>query len=154
VKGAIIGAAGGAGVAVREGIREETLAAGGSETAMTPELRQAHANAIARAGAGALPMIAAPGGTAMMVTGPGGYVRGLRPNKSTYVTRGGGTSHWPQQLIVHPKHTELVKSRRMNVGNARALRRALRRAQGFAKLARRVISVTHRFKKRGVKRRR
>jgi len=145
VKGAIGGAIAGTAHAVAAGTREETLEAGGSGTAITPELREAHALAIQRGAAHA--MIAPPTGTAMMVTGPGGYVRGLRPNKSTYVTRGGGTSHWPPQLIVHPKHTELVKSRRMNVGNARALRRALRRAQGFAKLARRVISVTHRFKR-------
>ena len=78
-----------------------------------------------------------------------GYVRGLRPNKSTYVTRGGGTSHWPAQLIVHPKHTELVKSRRMNVGNARALRRALRRARGFVKLARRAQVTMHAFHRGG-----
>ena len=76
-----------------------------------------------------------------------GVMRHLHPNKSTYVTRGGGTSHWPQQLIVHPKGTEQVRSRRMNVGNARALRRAIRRASGFAKLARRVLVTTHRFKK-------
>ena len=80
-------------------------------------------------------------------------VRGLHPNKSTYVTRGGGTSRWPQQLVIHAKHSELVKTRRMNVGNARALRRSLRRLSGFAKLARRVLVIQHRFKKRGVKRR-
>ena len=97
-------------------------------------------------------MIRTLGGPPMATVAGGmpGYVRGFRPNKSTYVTRGGGTSHWPQQLIIHPKHTELVKSRRMNVGNARALRRALRRAHGFAKLARRVMATTRTFKKRGV----
>jgi len=65
---------------------------------------------------------------------------GRRLNKSTYVTRGGGTSAWPQQLLVHPKGTECVKSRRMNVTNVRALRKAIRRATGFAKLSRRVLS--------------
>jgi hypothetical protein len=39
-----------------------------------------------------------------------------------------------------------VRNRRMNVTNPRALRRALRRAQGFSKLARRFITVTSRFK--------
>lgn len=63
-----------------------------------------------------------------------------RTNKSTYITRGGGTSRWPQQLIVHPAGTECVRSRRMNVANPRALRRAIRRAQGFSKLARRVLT--------------
>src|SRR5438105_4510941 len=51
--------------------------------------------------------------------------------------------------IVRPKGTELVTSRRMNVGNARALRRALRRARGFAKLAHKVLRATHQFKGKG-----
>lgn len=38
--------------------------------------------------------------------------------------------------------TGYVKRRRMNVTNPRALRRAIRRAQGFAKLARRVLTFT------------
>jgi len=67
-------------------------------------------------------------------------VRGFRPNKSTYVTRGGGTSRWSMGLELHPAGTVLVKSRRMNVANPRALRRSIRRAQGFAKLARRVMT--------------
>lgn len=69
--------------------------------------------------------------------------RGYHLNKSTYETRGGGTSRWPQSLQLHKKGTTLVKNRRMNVGNARALKRALRRAGGFARLARRVMSFTH-----------
>lgn len=69
--------------------------------------------------------------------------RGYHLNKSTYETRGGGTSRWPRSLQVHEKGTVLVRNRRMNVGNARALKRALRRAGGFARLARRVMSFTH-----------
>lgn len=69
--------------------------------------------------------------------------RGVHPNRSTYETRGGGTSRWPHQLMLHAKGSTLVKNRRMNVGNARALKRALRRAGGFARLARRVMSFTH-----------
>jgi len=76
-------------------------------------------------------------------------LRHTHPNKSTYVTRGGGTSRYPPGLMVHPKGTELVASRRMNVGNARALRRALRRARGFAKLAHKVLRATHQFKGKG-----
>jgi hypothetical protein len=68
-------------------------------------------------------------------------------NKSTYVTRGGGTSRYPQMLLVHPKGTECVGPRRMNVCNPRALRRALRRASGFAKLAKRYVAVSRKFKK-------
>jgi hypothetical protein len=64
-------------------------------------------------------------------------LRGYRLNKSTYVTRGGGTSRWPKSLQLHAKLTVQVKSRRMNVGNARALRRSLRRVAGFAKLVKR-----------------
>lgn len=37
---------------------------------------------------------------------------------------------------------EYVKRRRMNVTNVKALRKAIRRAKGFAKLARRVLSFT------------
>jgi len=66
--------------------------------------------------------------------------RGRHLNKSTYVTRGGGTSKWPMQILVHPAGTEAVRSRRLNVANVRALRRAIRRATGFAKLSRRVLS--------------
>ena len=69
--------------------------------------------------------------------------KGYHLNKTTYETRGGGTSRWPRELEVHPKQTVLVRNRRMNVGNARALKRALRRAGGFARLARRVMSFTH-----------
>lgn len=59
-----------------------------------------------------------------------------RKNKSTYVTRGGGTSRWPQQLIVHPKGSECVRPRRMNPANPAALRRAIRRGRGAVKLLR------------------
>jgi len=40
----------------------------------------------------------------------------------------------------------LVRNRRMNVANPRALRRSMRRVQGFEKLARRTISFTRRVK--------
>lgn len=41
--------------------------------------------------------------------------------------------------------------RRMNVGNVRALRRSMRRVQGFAKMAKKVMTFTahHKMKKRG-----
>jgi len=44
-----------------------------------------------------------------------------------------------------------VRNRRMNIANPRALRRGMRRVQGFEKLARRTISFTRRvkMKKRG-----
>lgn len=65
------------------------------------------------------------------------------PNKSTYVTRGGGTSKWPNTLVLHPRGTVAVKRRRMHVGNTKAAVRALRRLHGFAKMARKVYTVTH-----------
>ncbi|MEE8606215.1 MAG: hypothetical protein V3S55_01315 [Nitrospiraceae bacterium] len=45
----------------------------------------------------------------------------------------------------------LVRNRRMNVANPRALRRSMRRVQGFEKLAKRTIQFTRRvkMKKRG-----
>jgi len=41
---------------------------------------------------------------------------------------------------------KLVRNRRMNVANPRALRRSMRRVQGFEKLARRTIVFTRRVK--------
>jgi len=40
----------------------------------------------------------------------------------------------------------LVRNRRMNVANPRALRRAMRRAQGFEKLAKRAINFNKRVR--------
>jgi hypothetical protein len=79
-----------------------------------------------------------------------GCPAGHRLNKSTYVTRGGGTSHWPQSLQVHEKGTTCVKRRRRNVGNAKALRRAISRVKGFVKLARKAHSLVggHRGKQK------
>jgi len=47
--------------------------------------------------------------------------------------------------VVHPPH--LVRNRRMNVCNPRALRRSIRRAHGFAKLAMKTIHIVHPKKK-------
>jgi len=40
----------------------------------------------------------------------------------------------------------IVRNRRMNVANPRALRRSMRRVQGFEKLAKRTIQFTRRVK--------
>jgi hypothetical protein len=136
VKGAIAGAIGGTGAAIAEGVREETLGAGGAESALTPELRASHAAALtAHPGGGIIHMAGPP----MMVGTGGRGVRRMHPNRSTYVTRGGGTSRWPVGLQVHPKGTEAVPARRMNVANPRALRRGIRRIRGFVKLARKAV---------------
>jgi hypothetical protein len=139
--GGIIGAVKGTVSGTRANIADTTLAAGGTGSAYTPQLRIAHANALARHQAGG-PMIGimAPGGGApgmAMVPGAPTGMRRMHPNRSTYVTRGGGTSRWPVGLTAHEKGTELVPSRRMNVANPRALRRALRRVGGFAKIVKR-----------------
>ncbi len=84
------------------------------------------------------PMVGPPLPGMALAGMPGMHVRRLHPNKSTYVTRGGGTSRWPVGLQIHPKGTEAVPTRRMNVANPRALRRALRRVAGFAKITKRV----------------
>jgi len=154
-KGAIAGAVGGTSEAISTGITQETLAAGGSQSALTPALQAQHKAALLKGPVGKPPggMIGGPPGMALALM-PGMHVRRMHPNKSTYVTRGGGTSRWPVGITIHPKGTEAVPSRRMNVANPRALRRALRRAHGFAKLARRFIALTHRFKKKGARRRR
>jgi hypothetical protein len=78
--------------------------------------------------------------TALVKAGAGCPI-GFRLNKSTYVTRGGGTSHWKKSLTVHPKGTVCVKRRRRNVGNARALRRAISRVRGFVHLAHRAMRL-------------
>jgi len=44
--------------------------------------------------------------------------------------------------------TRCVRNRRMNIANPRALRRSMRRVQGFEKLARRTITFTRRVKMR------
>jgi hypothetical protein len=150
-KGAIAGAVGGTAMAIQSGTEMETLAAGGSESAYTPELMKRHQMALAR---GPLPMmIAAPQGP-MLPAGGMMLARGYRWNKSTYAVRGGGTSRWGPatgQVMLIPKHTVQVKSRRMNVANPRALRRGLRRAAGFVKLARRAHVRLAAFTGRGKK---
>jgi len=49
--------------------------------------------------------------------------------------------HWAKDGSGRP-----VRNRRMNVANPRALRKAMRRVQGFEKLAKRTISFTRRVK--------
>lgn len=67
-----------------------------------------------------------------------GRTRLTHPNKSTYVTRGGGTSRWPKKLVVHERGTECVTRRKLNPANGRAAVRAVRRLVAFYGLANRV----------------
>lgn len=64
-------------------------------------------------------------------------MKGYRTNKSGYYRHPRGN---PAAAVYVPPKSVCVKSRRLNVANPRALRRAIRRAQGFAKLARRVMT--------------
>lgn len=70
-------------------------------------------------------------------------IKGTRPNKSAYY-RGvrDDQGRLTGTALLVPKGSVCVKTRRLNVANPRALRRAIRRARGFAKLARRVITFT------------
>lgn len=77
-----------------------------------------------------------PGGAAQvpMVQGPDGklcQLKGYHVNKGRYFTRAG---------VVEPG-TKCVKNRRMNVLNPKALRRGLRRAYGFKKIAMRTLHL-------------
>jgi len=78
-------------------------------------------------------------GCGVMWTGT--HYRAQRLNKSTYITRGGGTSRWPQQLVVHPAGSECVTVRRRNVANGKALRRAISRCKGFVKVYRKAAAL-------------
>ena len=62
---------------------------------------------------------------------PAGYMPGAVPSGYHYAKDGSG---------------RIVRNRRMNVANPRALRRSMRRVQGFEKLAKRTIQFTRRVK--------
>lgn len=66
---------------------------------------------------------------ASMLTGPGGQQ--VCPSGYHFAKDGSG---------------RLVRNRRMNIANPRALRRAMRRVQGFEKMAKRTIQFTRRVK--------
>ena len=105
--GAIHGAIGGTVSGTAANIRQATLAAGGTASAYTPQLRARHAAVLARGRGIGQPMPGAGPG----VMGPGGGVAGA----------------------IEPG---MRKRRRMNVGNMKALRRASRRAHGFLRAVR------------------
>lgn len=77
-----------------------------------------------------------PGGTTVSVAGVPGMAAGM-------------TAAGCCPAGYHPDKatgTKCVRNRRMNVANPRALRRSMRRVQGFEKLAKRTISFTRRVK--------
>lgn len=79
----------------------------------------------------------------------------------TAVQRSDGmmVSHTPAQLAGSSSSAAVDDEpgprtyRRMNPGNTRALRRAMRRVQSFAKLARSTVAFTHRVKMKKHRRR-
>lgn len=76
-----------------------------------------------------------PGGASGYESGPGGVpgMSGYHLNKTGYFTHSEGYI---------PPRTKWVKNRSANPGNARALRRAIRREQSFVALAKRVLRGT------------
>jgi NAD(P)H-dependent flavin oxidoreductase YrpB (nitropropane dioxygenase family) len=84
----------------------------------------------AAAAAGAVGMLGGAGVEALM-TGPGGAPRGFHRCKSKHGC----------------KHGEWVRNRHMNPCNPRALRRAIRRATRFTRLAMKTIHLVHPKKK-------
>jgi len=79
-------------------------------------------------GQGRLPPFTATGAGVIQAGGRGGA---LVPSGYHFAKDGSG---------------RIVRNRRMNVANPRALRRSMRRVQGFEKLARRTITFTRRVK--------
>jgi len=79
-------------------------------------------------GQGRLPPFTATGAGVLPAGGRGG---GMVPSGYHYAKDGS---------------LRIVRNRRMNIANPRALRRAMRRVQGFEKLAKRTISFTRRVR--------
>lgn len=103
------------------------IAAAAGGAAITAAARPSIAPTMA--GLPTAPGVRLPGGVSMIPSqmlpfGKPGLVSTQRP----------AGYHWS------PKAGTWVRNRRMNVTNVRALRRSIRRATGFAKLARRVLS--------------
>lgn len=89
----------------------------------------------------------------------GDFIRRVAPGGATgrgRVAPDSQTGRCPQGYHPAKDGRGCVRNRRTNVANPRALARALRRAEGFEKLARRTVTALHRgpskFKKRAKKR--
>lgn len=165
VAGVIGGASagGGAGGALQAGVYRGLPQAGGTNSAALPGVigqplgigsfrnpLMTGATRYGRQGFADLPVDTGGGGTAMVSTATGTALacttKGQHLNKSHYFRKPHGLAenigHWGGAVEVD-KGTVCVKNRRMNVGNAKALRHALRRARGFEKLAMRTIRILH-----------
>jgi hypothetical protein len=83
-----------------------------------------------------------PGGSVVQTGGRGGKFGGRGTAVAPYV---GGAGACPTGYhLAKDGSGKCVRNRRMNVANPRALRRSMRRVQGFEKLARRTITFTRR----------
>jgi len=90
------------------------------------------------------PMAPPPGSIGGAVTFPGGTtvsVAGVLPSHAAVGAHAPAGYHLDKAT-----RSRWVRNRRMNVANPRALRKAMRRVQGFEKLAKRTISFTRRVK--------
>jgi len=96
-------------------------------------------------------------GTAVVTTPPGGGIMpggaGTSLMPTVGITLGGARGAAPMGGLCpsgyHPAKDgsgRCVRNRRMNIANPRALRRSMRRVQGFEKLARKTISFTKRVR--------
>lgn len=98
--------------------------------------------AVLKPAAGVMP--APPGSIGGAVSFPGGTTVSLA---GVLPFHGQLEGHTPAGYHLDKKtRTRWVRNRRMNVANPRALRKAMRRVQGFEKLAKRTISFTRRVK--------
>lgn len=163
VAGAIGGATagGGAGGALQAGVYRGLPQAGGTSSSALPSVAGPSFGGFPQyfrpGGAGgargfaAQPMDQGGGTTVSTMGGATGTAlacttKGQHLNRSHYFRKPHGLAenigHWGGAVEVD-KGTVCVKNRRMNVGNTRALRHALRRARGFEKLAMRTIRILH-----------
>ena len=162
LKGAIVGAAGGAVAATHTNVYRETIAAGDQPgSAYTPALKAKHAEAVIRsggAGAGGAPkpgvaLIPAGAGLGMPGTfmAPSGSVAGTNYGPPMAMAGGMGRLSGYHLNKAHsmkgPRGTYLVRNRRMNWGNGRALGRAERRIAAFLHHATKYMKWAHPGKK-------
>jgi len=91
-----------------------------------------------------VPMAPPPGSIGGALTMPGGTtisVAGVLPSHAAIGAHAPSGYHLDKAT-----RSRWVRNRRMNIANPRALRKAMRRVQGFEKLAKRTISFTRRVK--------
>ncbi len=93
---------------------------------------------------GAPPIAPPPGSIGGAVSFPGGTTVSVAGGLPAHAAVG---AHAPAGYhLDKATRSRWVRNRRMNIANPRALRKAMRRVQGFEKLAKRTISFTRRVK--------